>query len=345
MEAIRLLEELIWTYGKPAEIITDNGGEFISDEFEAVLNRYAIKHNKTSPGHPQTNGKVERLNHELIQRLQRISAEDGHKVNDWDLYLRQALFAFHAHENTRLGTTPFFLQHGVEPVLPSTSIERFPITPLELAEATDHRRKHVQNLRQYRAEAAEKYTAALKRLAAKRDDTTFVQAPIRPGDLVMRTPINRKSKLHPKWDGPFVVLASTVTDNYQLATANGYVVRNLVNVSRLRKLFPDETKRYTDDFWNASSRLRSQDKHAHDQAKLREIEGRLAQATADELDAQKQGKRADLTQIAELSTERRKLSKNLSQGTSADQSQPAPTTSSEAFGVGKRIRRLPFKLR
>ena len=57
--AIEILEDIVWTYGKPAEIITDNGEEFRSQEFQAVLKRYDIQHNRTSPGHPQTNGKVE----------------------------------------------------------------------------------------------------------------------------------------------------------------------------------------------------------------------------------------------------------------------------------------------
>src|SRR5437762_8751898 len=55
--AIEILEEIIWTHGKPAEIITDNGEEFRSQEFQAVLKRYGIQHNRTSPGHPQTNSK------------------------------------------------------------------------------------------------------------------------------------------------------------------------------------------------------------------------------------------------------------------------------------------------
>ena len=29
------------------------------------------------------------------------------------------------------------------------------------------------------------------------------------GDLVIRAPLNRKSKLHPRWEGLFVVLDST----------------------------------------------------------------------------------------------------------------------------------------
>jgi hypothetical protein len=104
--------------------------------------------------------------------------------------------------------------------------------------------------------------AALERLAQSRDDTAFVRSPVAPGDLVMREPINRKTKLHPKWDGPFVVLESTDTDVYKLATANGYIIKNLVNQARLRKLNADECKQYTGEFWEASARLRSQDKQA-----------------------------------------------------------------------------------
>jgi len=116
--AIDILEELIWTYGLPKYVLTDNGQEFRSDAFLAALSRYGITAKKTTPGHPQTNGKVERLNHELTKRLQRMTT--GNREN-WDLYIRKALFAFHAHFSQRLGCSPFYLQYGVEPVLPSTS--------------------------------------------------------------------------------------------------------------------------------------------------------------------------------------------------------------------------------
>jgi len=41
----------------------------------------------------------------------------------------------------------------------------------------------------------------------------------------MRAPLKRKSKLRPRWEGPFVVLDSTEKDVYQLATANGYILK------------------------------------------------------------------------------------------------------------------------
>ena len=57
--AIEVLEEIVWGYGKPSTIITDNGEEFRSKEFRAVTKRYGIQVKHISPGHPQINGKVE----------------------------------------------------------------------------------------------------------------------------------------------------------------------------------------------------------------------------------------------------------------------------------------------
>ena len=115
---IEIVKHIIWTYGKPEVIFTDNGKQF-EDEFNTTFKRYGIQHKNTTPGHPQTNGKVERWNHELIRRIQRIAAENSHRRKDWDLYVKQAVFAFHSHYNSRVGATPFYLQYGVEPILPS----------------------------------------------------------------------------------------------------------------------------------------------------------------------------------------------------------------------------------
>ena len=338
--AIELLEDIVWTYGKPLEIITDNGEEFRSQEFQAVLKRYGIHHNRTSPGHPQTNGKVERLNHELIERLQRILAEEGHDRRDWDEYLRQAIFAFHAHINRRTGRTPFFLQYGVEPTLPSTSVNSAPITRVELEEAMQHRREHVQDLSKFRTEAAEKYHAALERLVQSRDDTAYLQGPILVGDLVMRTPLNRKSKLHPRWDGPFVVLGSSEKDVYQLGTANGYTLENLINGTRLHKLNGSERKSYIGDFWDASSRLRVRDQHVKDQRQLRDLDIKLKEATIANLEAQRRGELAPLTQIAEVSSQRRQLERQLQTDVS-----PSIPMAGRSTRHTQRARRLPFRCR
>jgi transposase InsO family protein len=126
-----MVEYIVWEYGKPTMMLSDNGQEFRSNLYLAKLNQYGIKPKRTTPGHPQTNGKVEWFNHELMQRLQRICAEKGKDYINWDTYIPRALFAFHAHTHKRWGTNPFYLTYGIQPILPHQAST--PITRLERA--------------------------------------------------------------------------------------------------------------------------------------------------------------------------------------------------------------------
>ena len=157
----------------------------------------------------------------------------------------------------------------------------------------------------------------------------------------MRAPLNRKSKLHPKWDGPFVVLDFSSKDTYQLATSNGHILENLVNRERLRKLDEHERKKYTGDFWDASDRLKLHDRRARDQKQLQDLDVELRKATIANLEAQKLGKPAPLDKIAEISSQRRQVEQQLH----SDAADSSPSTAPAPLGPGKRIRRLPSRFR
>jgi hypothetical protein len=240
-----------------------------------------------------------------------------------------------------MGASPFFLQYGVEPVLPSTSTTAAPISRVELAEAVEYRRKHVQDLSKHRTEAAEKYQAGLWHVAEARDEYSGSASTIIPGDLVMRRPLNRKSKIHPKWDGPFVVLNTSDTDTYQLGTANGHILENLVNKQRLRKLGEAEQKQYTGEFWAASNRLKKRDERAGRQKQLHKLDVKLREATIANLEAQRRGERAPLDKIAEISAEKKRLEADLQAKSVAKR----PPSSPEPPGREKRLRRPPVRFR
>ena len=55
------LKRVFGVFGVPKRIITDNGGQFISTDFQELMTISGINHARTSVGHPQTNGKIERF--------------------------------------------------------------------------------------------------------------------------------------------------------------------------------------------------------------------------------------------------------------------------------------------
>ena len=58
---IRVLRRLFSSYGLPKQIISDNGPQFTSVEFQTFMKENGIKHIRSSPYHPASNGQVERF--------------------------------------------------------------------------------------------------------------------------------------------------------------------------------------------------------------------------------------------------------------------------------------------
>eukprot|EP01127_Copromyxa_protea_P007152 TRINITY_DN1706_c0_g1_i2.p1 TRINITY_DN1706_c0_g1~~TRINITY_DN1706_c0_g1_i2.p1 ORF type:complete len:165 (+),score=21.51 TRINITY_DN1706_c0_g1_i2:28-495(+) len=64
--------------GAPNTLRTDNGSEFISKEFQAVLKEKGIKHIFSRPHSPQENGMIERFNKTLKGLVYKY-------LTEWDL--------------------------------------------------------------------------------------------------------------------------------------------------------------------------------------------------------------------------------------------------------------------
>ncbi|CAI7775381.1 unnamed protein product, partial [Closterium sp. NIES-54] len=70
-------------------IRTDNGGEFIGADFEAVLKKKGIQHQLTVPYNPQQNGVVERFNRTLQEGARTLLGRAGLPDPFWVTALRQ----------------------------------------------------------------------------------------------------------------------------------------------------------------------------------------------------------------------------------------------------------------
>ena len=85
--------------------------------------------------------------------------------------------------------------------------------------------------------------------------------------------------------------------------ANGYILPNLNNIARLRKLDKDERVKYSGDFWEVSNHLKLHDRVAKEQDELNDVNKHLAEATTCHLENQRQGHRTDLSEIDSIAEE------------------------------------------
>ena len=105
-------KNLIYRYGVPHHIVTDNGVQFQAETAE-LLQRYGIEHNKSSPYRPQANRAVEATN----KNVKRILSKMVKTYKDWFEYLPFALWGYRTTTRTATGQTPFLLMFGYEAVL------------------------------------------------------------------------------------------------------------------------------------------------------------------------------------------------------------------------------------
>ena len=79
LKTLDVLREWFASHGIPEHLVTDNGPQFVSDEFETFTKRNGIKHVRSAPYHPASNGLAERFIQSLKQSLQ-ASRDDGRSL-------------------------------------------------------------------------------------------------------------------------------------------------------------------------------------------------------------------------------------------------------------------------
>ena len=75
-----LRTSLQYLYGLPCQLVSDNGPQFTSFEFEHFLKLNGVKHILSTPYHPATNGAAERLVKSVKRALKAGGKSDFHQV-------------------------------------------------------------------------------------------------------------------------------------------------------------------------------------------------------------------------------------------------------------------------
>jgi len=95
-KTIEVMRTLFGSYGIPEQVVSDNGPQFTLDKFAEFLRRNGIKHIRSAPYHPSTNGLAERFMQTFKRALQ-ASEQSGRSFNQ---RLVNFLFSYHTtHHN------------------------------------------------------------------------------------------------------------------------------------------------------------------------------------------------------------------------------------------------------
>lgn len=107
-QTIHELDKIFFTHGLPSSIRSDNGPQFISQEFKAYCEHMGIEHRRVTPRWPQANGEVERQNASLVKRIKIAYGES----RDYKLEIRKYMTSYRSIPHPSTGKSPAELLYG-----------------------------------------------------------------------------------------------------------------------------------------------------------------------------------------------------------------------------------------
>ncbi|KAJ9553755.1 hypothetical protein OSB04_017800 [Centaurea solstitialis] len=231
-EVISFIQKnIIYRFGVPAEIMCDNGSQFISDKTHTFCEKRGIKLITSTPRYPQSNGLAESSNKVIINSIRkRLKGAKGKWVEE----LPSVLWANRTTPRASTGQTPYSLVYGCRHGNCPRPIGE-PGPPAPVGDGIPRSRAYDQNAinLSYDLDALEELREkALRTMAAQkgiieRHFNKKVKAKVfQVGDYVLRhvfqnTQEPNAGKLSIKWEGPYIISKVIGNGAYRLTIIEG----------------------------------------------------------------------------------------------------------------------------
>ncbi len=207
--AKHFVNEWVFNYGPPKDLIADNGGCFTAKFFQSVCKILNVHNSFTTTYHPQTNGQTERFNRTIKAMIRSYLADHP---RDWDLYTGALTFAYNCQPHSTTALAPFELVLSRTPpplaLEPQPSIERTPAEAKSQWKAWLGKALSEAKGRLERAQARYKknYDARLRRQSEriKKNDYVYVR-------VERRDEKEHRHKLAAVAEGPYRVIETKDT--------------------------------------------------------------------------------------------------------------------------------------
>jgi hypothetical protein len=217
-------------HGVPRSIVSNRDVKFLSYFWKVSWGKLGTKLLFSTTCHPQTDGQTEVVNRTLTQLLRTVVHKN---LKTWEDCLPFIEFAYNRAMHSTTSYSPFEIVYGCNP-----------LTPLDLIPLPVNGRSSLDG--QKKAELVKSFHDKVRLQIAQKNEKVASQANkgrrrviFEPGDWVWvhmrkeRFPAHRKTKLHPRGDGPFQILKKINDNAYKVDLPGEYKVSATFNVSEL----------------------------------------------------------------------------------------------------------------
>ena len=193
-----LFNDFVLRFGFPTNILHDQGREFENKLFHRLEQLSGVTRLRTTPYHPQGNGKVEWFNRTLLHMLRTLPESQKHK---WKDSLNKVVHAKSSSRSDATGFSPFYLLLGRSPHLP--------VDLMFGLSREDTRMNHAEYTEKWKVAMQDAYDLARQNISKSADDGKRQYdrkvrfSSLQPGDRVLVRNLSERGgpgKLRSHWE-------------------------------------------------------------------------------------------------------------------------------------------------
>ena len=220
-------------HGLPLAIISDRDSKWTSDFWENLFKHTGTKLKMSTAYHPQTDGQTERANRTVEDMLRPYVNE---RLDNWDLQLTPAEFAYNSAVHDSSGFSPFRLNYNQEPHVPASLL-----APAEEQPSNQAAGQFVSQF-QSNLEAAKQHLQTAIAKQKEQADKGRRAEEFEIGDQVLLEVKNLRlktaadsSKLQPRRVGPYKIVEKLSPVTYRLELPKTMPIHPTFHISKLTR--------------------------------------------------------------------------------------------------------------